>query len=94
MRSRRGFSLIEVVLATLLFSVGALGVAATAAAISRQIRASKLRSEAALLARSRAEKTFSACVVGTGVATLDQTLERRDAFGLHHDRFLSAVTCF
>lgn len=69
MRVRAGFTLVEVTLATLLFTIGALGLVATASAIAKQLGASSLRSQSALIARSRAENaTTSSCVVpGSGV---------------------------
>ncbi|MGI9140301.1 MAG: type IV pilus modification PilV family protein [Gemmatimonadaceae bacterium] len=60
MRPRDGLTLIEVVVAMLVFSVGGLGLAASAAAIARQIAASTIRSDAALIARSRAERASAA----------------------------------
>ena len=112
MRIRTGFTLIEVVIAILVFAIGGLGLAASAAAVAKQISANNLRSDAATIARSRAETAQSATcgsmadgearssgihsvwsVGGINVATLDQQLERSDAFGSHRDRFLSAVPC-
>ena len=94
MRNRHGFSLIEVVIATLVFSVGALALAAGAAAVAKQVSANTKRSDAAIIARTRAERAFSeGCGVGGGVETLDQNLQRHTAFGSHDDRFISAVPC-
>ncbi|HEX5577035.1 MAG TPA: prepilin-type N-terminal cleavage/methylation domain-containing protein [Gemmatimonadaceae bacterium] len=109
MPDRRGFSLVEVVIAMLVFAVGGLGLAASAAAIAKQISASGLRADAATIARSRAEAAHgSTCgsfaggdeiVAGVrsfwsiGESTLDQHLDRSDAFGSHADRFISAVPC-
>jgi Tfp pilus assembly protein PilV len=96
----------------LVFSVGGLGLAASAAAIAKQIAAADMRSNAALTARSRAEiASASPCDYladgeattagvrsvwtfgGDHLVTLDQRIERSDAFGIHRDRFLSVVPC-
>jgi prepilin-type N-terminal cleavage/methylation domain-containing protein len=52
---RAGLTLIEIVVAILVFSVGALGLAAATAAVTRQMTMSLLRSRAAGIARSRDE---------------------------------------
>ena len=52
---RKGLTLIEVILAILIFSVGGLGLAASAASTARQISSNSLRSRAAAIALSRAE---------------------------------------
>jgi prepilin-type N-terminal cleavage/methylation domain-containing protein len=57
--SRRGLTLIEVMIAILVFAIGALGLAATSAAIVRQMAASAKRSRAAHLAASLDEKTHA-----------------------------------
>ncbi len=112
MRIRNGLTLVEVVVAMLVFSVGGLGLAASAAAIAKQIAASTMRSDAALIAKSRADRAAaSPChLAGSGeatesgvrsvwttdgapVVTLDQRLERTDAFGIHSNRFISVVSC-
>jgi prepilin-type N-terminal cleavage/methylation domain-containing protein len=109
MPDRRGFSLVEVVIAMLVFAVGALGLAASAAAIARQVAASGLRADAATIARSRSEAAHGASCgsfhsgesTTSGVrsvwsvdgSTLEQHLDRSDAFGSHADRFISAVPC-
>lgn len=109
MPDRRGFSLVEIVIAMLVFAVGGLGLAASATAIARQIAASGLRADAATIARSRSEAAHGAScgsfsageAVTSGVrsvwsideSTLDQHLDRADAFGSHADRFISAVPC-
>ncbi len=57
--NRYGLTLIEVIVAMLLFSVGALGMAAASAAITRQMTLSLLRSRAASIARDRNETVQS-----------------------------------
>ena len=58
-RYRRGLTLIEVIVAILLFSVGGLGMAAASAAIARQMTLSLLRSRAASIARTRDEQAHA-----------------------------------
>ncbi len=55
MQMRRGLTLIEVVVAILVFAIGGLGLAASAATIVRQMSANTLRANAAFIARSTAE---------------------------------------
>ena len=113
MKNRRnGLTLIEVIVAMLVFAIGGLGLAAGSAIVVKQIGMSTLRSNAATIARSRAERaTAEGCgsiaagqerrlgiqstwSVSQGPAmTLDQTLERQSALGMHSDRFLSSVPC-
>jgi len=63
-KSRHAFTLIEVIVAILLFSVGALGMAAASAAITRQMTLSLLRSRAASIARDRDETAHAAGCAG------------------------------
>ena len=63
-KCRGGLTLIEVIVAILLFSVGALGMAAASAAITRQMTLSLLRSRAASIARDRDETAHAAGCAG------------------------------
>lgn len=64
MRKQQGFTLVEVVIATVVFTIGGLGLAATSASIARLIAANTLRSNAAEIARARAETAHAAgCAV-------------------------------
>lgn len=56
---RAGLTLIEVVVAILVFGVGGLGLAAGAAVVARQISLSSLRGHSASIARSRDELAHS-----------------------------------
>jgi prepilin-type N-terminal cleavage/methylation domain-containing protein len=58
-RRQPGFTLIELVIAIVLLSVGAIALAGCAAAITRQMTVSARRSRAAMIARSRAEESQS-----------------------------------
>ncbi|HMA21663.1 MAG TPA: prepilin-type N-terminal cleavage/methylation domain-containing protein [Gemmatimonadaceae bacterium] len=70
---RAGLTLIEVVVAILVFSAGALGLAAATAAITRQMTASLLRSRAAGIARTRDETAHaSGCASVSGGAEAQQ----------------------
>lgn len=55
-RARAGLTLIEVIIAILVFAVGGLGLAAGSAIVARQVGLSTLRSNAVTIARSRAER--------------------------------------
>lgn len=63
-KHRTGLTLLEVIVAILLFSVGALGMAAASAAITRQMMLSLLRSRAASIARDRDEAAHAAGCLG------------------------------
>src|SRR5687768_17163679 len=58
---RDGFTLVEIIVALVVFTTGALGLAAGSAIVAREIGTNGLRSGAALLARSRQEIVQSAC---------------------------------
>jgi prepilin-type N-terminal cleavage/methylation domain-containing protein len=74
MRSARfGLTLIEVIVAMLLFSTGALALAAGSAAITRQMTVSLLRSRASAYARTREETAHA-----TGCAGISSGSETRD----------------
>jgi prepilin-type N-terminal cleavage/methylation domain-containing protein len=70
---RSGVTLIEVIVAILLFSTGALGLAATSAVITRQMTTSLHRSRSSNLARERDEKAHAA-----GCAAVSSGEETRD----------------
>ena len=57
--TRRGLTLIELMIAILVFAIGALGLAATSAAILRQMASSAQRSRAAHLSASLNEKSLA-----------------------------------
>ncbi len=58
---RDGFTLVEIIVALVVFTTGALALAAGSAIVAREIGTNGLRAGAALLARSRQEIVQSAC---------------------------------
>lgn len=54
-RARRGFTLVELIVAIVILVVGVLGLASTAAVVMRQITASSMQTRAAMTAQSRLE---------------------------------------
>jgi prepilin-type N-terminal cleavage/methylation domain-containing protein len=64
---RSGLTLIEVVIAILLFAVGALGLATTSAALVRQLTGNAQRSRAVHIGATRDEKSHALrCVSASG----------------------------
>jgi prepilin-type N-terminal cleavage/methylation domain-containing protein len=58
---RRGYTLIEIVVALFLFSVGGLAMVATSAAVGRELNANASREQAGRIAASRLEVTRAGC---------------------------------
>jgi prepilin-type N-terminal cleavage/methylation domain-containing protein len=68
---KAGYTLIEVVVALVLFAVGALALAATSAVVARAMESNSLRERAGRLAESRIEILRSECAVAvSGAETL------------------------
>jgi prepilin-type N-terminal cleavage/methylation domain-containing protein len=61
MRRRAGYTLIELVVALLVFTVGGLGLVATSAIIGRELLANAVRERAARVAASRLEMLAAEC---------------------------------
>jgi type IV pilus modification protein PilV len=57
--ARRGFTLVELIIAIIILVVGVLGLASTAAVVMRQITASSMQTRAAMMAQSRLEQLRS-----------------------------------
>lgn len=57
----RGHTLVEVIIALVVFTTGALGLAAGSAVVVREMHASSVRAEAGRLAASRLETVQSMC---------------------------------
>ena len=67
---RHGYTLIETIVALLLFSVGGLALSSTAAVIGRQLSVDGARQRAALVATSRLEILRATCGTTSGGDTL------------------------
>jgi prepilin-type N-terminal cleavage/methylation domain-containing protein len=65
MKNRSGFTLVETVFAIFIFSVGALGFAATTAVVIRSLGQSALRERAARIASGRLETLRSVACGGS-----------------------------
>jgi len=66
----RGYTLVEIIVALLIFVTGALGLAAGSAVVVREMHASGLRADAGRLVASRLEIVRSACpTAGSGSET-------------------------
>ena len=63
---RAGYTLIELVVALLVFSVGGLGLVATSAVIGRELSANAVRERAGRIAATRLEILAAECGVATG----------------------------
>jgi len=64
-----GYTLVEVIVALFVFSVGALALAATSAVIAREMTTNSLRERSALAASNRLEILRSRCVATSGEET-------------------------
>lgn len=60
-RLESGYTLIEIVVALLLFTVGALALVATSAVIGRELNANAIRERAGRMAESRLEMLGAGC---------------------------------
>ena len=105
---RAGLTLIEVIVAILLFTIGSLGLAAASATIARQMAANVMRSRSAFAARTRDETAHSAASSGSVLrnglredwtvqsgpqTALEQIIQRGSATGIIRDHFESAIPC-
>ena len=61
-----GYTLIEVVVALLMFTVGALALVATSAVVGRELNANAIRERAGRMAESRLEMLGARCRGATG----------------------------
>lgn len=73
MKSRSGFTLLEAVLSLLVFSVGALGLAATTASITRSLTLSSVRERSARIAAARIEtlRSLTCAAINSGTESLN-----------------------
>jgi len=60
-RTRCGYTLVEVIVAMLLFTVGVLGVASTSAVVGRSLRMNSVRERAVRVATRRIEQIAASC---------------------------------
>ena len=65
LRPRAGYTLIELIVALLVFTVGGLGLVATSAVIGRELLANAVRERAGRLAASRLEILAAQCRTAT-----------------------------
>jgi len=83
---RQGYTLIEIVVAFVVFTTGALGLAAGSAIVAREMSTNGVRAEAGRLATSRQEITESTCRVAQsgsevlGPLTSVWSISRPDSF--------------
>ena len=70
-RARRGFTLVELIIAIVILVVGVLGLASTAAVVMQQITASSMQTRAAMMGQSRLERlrSFPCANMTAGTAT-------------------------
>src|SRR5215210_7826806 len=59
--ARTGYTLIEIIVALVVFTTGALGLAAGSAIVTRELGANGVRARAARIAKNRQEQVRSAC---------------------------------
>ena len=85
-RDRRGFTVIEVVVAIMILSVGVLGLAATSSVVTRQIGGGGQQSLAANLAASRFERlrALNCTALASAAATVTTS-------GINERWFVTAV---
>jgi prepilin-type N-terminal cleavage/methylation domain-containing protein len=69
---RTGYTLVEVVVALLVFTVGALALAASSAVVAKNMEANALRERAGRIAASRIERIKSECTTATSGAEVLQ----------------------
>lgn len=63
---RSGYTLIEVIVASFVFTTGALGLTAGSAVLARQLGANQLSARAERIAASRVESVHSSCSTASG----------------------------
>ena len=80
-RLHKGYTLIEIVVALLLFTVGGLALVATSAVIGRELNATAIRERAGRLAGSRLEILAAGCRVATAGREVRGGIESEWAVG-------------
>lgn len=95
-----GFTVIELVLALFIFTVGALSLAAGSAVVARQLGANRVQSRAERLATSREEIVRSACRIASsgwerdGPIRLEWTVSKPDSTTLSLTGQVTYLTAF
>ena len=74
---RRGFTLVEIIVAMLLFTVGVLGVASTSAVVGRSLRVNSIRERAVRVAAQRIEQIAASCRGASGGSEMVEQIESR-----------------
>lgn len=93
MRARRGFTLVELIVAIIILVVGVLGLASAAAVVMRQITGSSFQNRAAAIASSRFERLRAVpCAnAAAGTATVGGVTERWTVQMLNRSMLLTDV---
>ena len=78
---RIGYTLIEIVVAILLFTVGGLALAATSAVVGRELNANASRERAGRIAANRLEQLRAECRSATGGRALIGRIESEWSVG-------------
>jgi prepilin-type N-terminal cleavage/methylation domain-containing protein len=74
---RQGYSLVEIIVAILLFTVGVLGVASSSAVIGRALTANVVRERAARVAATRIERLAAECHSASSGSEVVEQIESR-----------------
>jgi prepilin-type N-terminal cleavage/methylation domain-containing protein len=94
-RPRAGYTLIEIVVAIFLFSVGGLALAATSAVVGRELNANAIREQAGRMAASRLEMLRAGCRSASGGREMMGRIESRWSVGFpdsSHVNLLESIT--
>jgi prepilin-type N-terminal cleavage/methylation domain-containing protein len=86
-----GYTLIEVVVAIFLFSVGGLALVATSAVVGRELNASAIREQAGRMAANRLEMLRAGCRSASGGREMMGRIESRWSVGFPDSSHVSVV---
>ena len=90
-RPRLGYTLIEIVVAIFLFSVGGLALAATSAIVGREMSANATRERAGRIAANRLEVLRAGCRSASGGREMIGRIESRWSVGFPDSSRVSLV---
>ncbi|MFN2400180.1 MAG: prepilin-type N-terminal cleavage/methylation domain-containing protein [Gemmatimonadaceae bacterium] len=97
-RSRRGFTIVELIVAIMILSIGVLGLASTAAVVAGMMGGGAMRTMAANVAQSRFEalRSVSCGLITAGSATTRGVTERWVAtpIGVRHFDVTDSVSFY